>query len=379
MADGKLLVIGGHISDGHGTKDADVFDPATEQWTRLPDMTHGRWYPTATVLPNGQVMASSGADENHVFVKPVEFWNGSSWRLLDVPNGWGYYPRLFVAPNGKIFYAGEWDLTRWFDPSTGKFQVITTRLVVDREYGGTVMYAPGKIIEAGGGSPPTNSVELIDINEAAPKWRAGRPMEFARHQVNATILADGKVLITGGTAGESNSNEAQAVKFAEMWDPATEQWSTLAPQVNPRIYHSTAVLLPDARVLTAGGGEAIGQTQETNAEIFSPPYLFNPDGSLAVRPVIQSAPAEVHYGQSFTVQAQGASTVQRANLIRLGSATHAFNQSQYIYPLTVTQSGSTLTATAPPSPNLAPPGPYMLFLLNDKGVPSVAKVIMVKN
>jgi hypothetical protein len=378
-ADGKLLVVGGHIADGRGTKDAHIFDPATEQWTKLPDLNFGRWYPTATVLPNGMTMASSGADENHIFIKPVEIWDGSSWRVVDVPNGWGYYPRLFVAPNGKIFYAGEWDLTRWFDPSTGKFQVIGNRSVFDRTYGGAVMYEPGKIIYAGGGDPPTNSVELIDINQATPTWRTGRPMAFTRHLLNATILADGQVLITGGTSGPGLVNEAQAVKFAELWNPATEQWSTLAPQVHPRIYHSTAVLLPDARVLTAGGGEAIGLTQQTNAEIFSPPYLFNADGSLAVRPVLTSAPAELHYGESFTVQAQGASTVQHGNLIRLGSATHAFNMSQYIYPVTFTGSGGTLTTTAPPSPNLAPPGPYMLFLLNDKGVPSVAKIVMIKN
>jgi galactose oxidase-like protein/List-Bact-rpt repeat protein len=378
-ADGKLLVVGGHISDGHGTKDAKLFDPATEQWTTLPNLHYGRWYPTATVLPNGTTMVSSGADENHVFIKPIEIWDGSSFRVVDVPNGWGYYPRLFVAPNGKIFYAGEWPLARWFDPSTGKFTIIGDRSVLDRGYAGGVMYAPGKVIYAGGGSPPTNSVELIDLNVAAPTWRMGRPMAFARHQVNATILADGKVLITGGTAGPGKTNEGQAVKFAELWNPATEQWTTMSAQVHPRIYHSTAILLPDARVLTAGGGEAVGMTQQTNAEIFSPPYLFNPDGSLAVRPVITSAPTELHYGQSFTVQAQGASTVQRGNLIRLGSATHAFNMSQHIYPVTFTQSGSTLTSMAPTSPNLAPPGPYLLFLLNDKGVPSVAKIVMLKN
>jgi hypothetical protein len=134
-------------------------------------------------------------------------------------------------------------------------------------------------------------------------------------------------------------------------------------------------------VLSSGSGEGGGVTfasSELSGQVFSPPYLFNPDGTLAKRPVITSAPARIGYGQSFTVETQEAGAVTRGNLIRLSSVTHAFNMSQVIYPLSFSATGpTTLRATAPASGKLAPPGPYMLFLLNGKGVPSKARMVLV--
>jgi hypothetical protein len=141
------------------------------------------------------------------------------------------------------------------------------------------------------------------------------------------------------------------------------------------------LLLPDARVLSSGSGEGGGVLYENSdftAQVFTPPYLFAPDGTLAARPAITSAPSRISYGQSFAVETPGAGSITRGTLVRLSSVTHAFNQSQLIYPLTFSAGGSTsLTAAGPTSANLAPPGPYMLFLVNGSGVPSRAAMVTV--
>jgi hypothetical protein len=244
-----------------------------------------------------------------------------------------------------------------------------------------VMYAPGKIMYAGGGDPPTSSAEVIDLTRPAPAWRSVAPMRFARRQMNATLLADGQVLVTSGTSGPGFNDVTSPVYAAELWNPATETWTTLARESVGRTYHSTALLLPDGRVLSSGSGEGGGvpfESSQFSAQVFSPPYLFNPDGTLATRPVITSAPSRITYGQPFTVRTPDAAAVTRGTLIRLGSVTHAFNQSQLIFPLTFSAAGATtLTATGPSSASWATPGPYMLFLVNGNGVPSTARMVTV--
>jgi hypothetical protein len=243
------------------------------------------------------------------------------------------------------------------------------------------MYAPGKVLYVGGGDPPTNSAEVIDLNQASPSWRSVPGMAFARRQLNATILADGQVLVTHGTSGSGFNDVASAIHAAELWNPATESWSTMANESKSRAYHSTALLLPDARVLSSGSGEGGGVLYENSdftAQVFTPPYLFNPDGTLAARPSIISAPSRISYNQPFTVEIPEGGSVTRGTLIRLSSVTHAFNQSQLIYPLTFSVTApTTLTAVGPSSANLAPPGPYMLFLVNGSGVPSRAAMVSV--
>jgi hypothetical protein len=206
-------------------------------------------------------------------------------------------------------------------------------------------------------------------------------MQFARRQMNATILADGKVLVTNGTSGAGFNDVSRAVHEAELWNPATESWTTMAKEVVGRTYHSAAMLLPDGRVLSSGSGEGGGvsfESSQLTAQLFSPPYLFNPDGTPAQRPAITSAPSKIGYGGTFSVGSPNAGAVGRGTLIRLSSVTHAFNQSQLIVPLTFTATGgTTLRAAGPANANLAPPGPYLLFLLNQQGVPSVGRIVTV--
>jgi hypothetical protein len=383
--DGRLLVTGGTSPNTRGLRVATVFDPASNGWSATTSMAQGRYYPTLTTLPNGEILVVSGHDTSLTVVTIPEVWNGASWRRLtsaslSIPSP--YYPAMFVAPNGKVFLAGFPQTSRYLDVSgTGQWSTVANRNVADRTMGSAVMYAPGKILYAGGGDPPTASAEVIDLNQAAPSWRTVARMAYARRQLNATLLADGKVLVTGGTSGPGFNDQAGAVHTAELWDPVTETWSIMASEAKNRTYHSTAMLLPDGRVLSSGSGEGGGvayANSELSAQVFTPPYLFNRDGTLAARPSITSAPATLGYGQSFTVQTPDAGAVSRGSLIRLSSVTHAFNQSQLIYPLTFTAATTTsVQALAPANGNLAPPGPYMLFLINKSGVPSVAKMVML--
>jgi WD40 repeat protein len=391
LPDGRLLVVGGTSAQTRGLRRAAIYNPATSSWSTTRDMAQGRYYPTNTTLPNGHILAVSGHDSALSVVTIPEVWNGTAWRRLttaplSIPTP--YYPTMFVAPNGKVFLAGFSQPSRYLDVNgTGQWTPVANRIVADRVLGTAVMYAPGKIIYAGGGKglpydgPPTASAEVIDLNQPSPSWRAIQAMSFARRQLNATILADGSVLVTGGTSGPGFNSQGGAVHTAELWDPVTETWKIMAAETRNRTYHSTAILLPDGRLLASGGGEG-GDVpyvnSEFSAQIFSPPYLFNSDGTLAARPSITSAPARLSYGQSFTVRAPSAASIQRGHLIRLSSVTHAFNMSQLLYPLTFSVTGSnTLSAVAPPNGNLAPPGPYMLFLINDVGVPSMAKFVTI--
>jgi hypothetical protein len=247
----------------------------------------------------------------------------------------------------------------------------------DRGYGTAVMYRPGKILIAGGDSPPTNTAEVVDLNDPSPAFRFTQSMIHARRQVNSTVLPDGKVLITGGTSGIGFSDETHAELSAELWDPATETWTELASMQIVRVYHSVALLMPDARVLVGGGGEGAGVTDQRNIEMFSPPYLFNSDGSPAARPQITTAPSAIGYGATFQVSSPDAASVTSVVLIKSGSVTHAFNFNQRFIPVGFSAGGGSLTVTAPGDPKVAPPGHYLLFILNAQGVPSVARIVQI--
>src|SRR5436190_14631234 len=190
-----------------------------------------------------------------------------------------------------------------------------------------------------------------------------------RKLFNATILADGKVLVTGGSRGteDPNTQPSNPAYESELWDPATGTWTTMASLTTIRSYHSIALLLPDGRVLSAGG--TFGGA---SAEIYSPPYLFK--GS---RPTISSAPTSVAYGQLFFVGTPNATSISEVTLIALSSVTHNFNMGQRISRPLFSQATGGLNVTVPSNPNTTPPGHYMLFILNSNGVPSVAKIIAI--
>ena len=379
LPDGRLLVAGGHISDNKGVKQAAIFNSLTNSWDPAASMRAGRWYPTMTVLVDGQVAVVAGSDENASGNTLAEMWNGSGWRTLDGASlNLSFYPWMHSAPDGRVFMSGPEATSRFLNPSgTGEWTDGARSTGGFREYGSSVMYAPGKILIMGGGDPPTNSAETIDLNVGGG-WRPTGPMQFRRRQLSATVLPDGRVLAVGGTQGAGFNDESQRVLAPEVWDPSTGTWTTLASMQIGRLYHSTAVLLPDARILVAGGGRcAACLVDHRDAELFSPPYLFAPDGSPAQRPVVSSAPTSVGYGQTFAVSTPDAATISRVTWVRLPSTTHSFNQNQWFNELSFSQESGVLTVTAPPNAYQAPPGHYMLYILNGSGVPSVAKVVQI--
>jgi Domain of unknown function (DUF1929) len=211
---------------------------------------------------------------------------------------------------------------------------------------------------------------------------ATSPMAFGRRQHNLTLLADGSVLATGGNStGAALVDMNGGVYNAERWNPATGNWTTLAAQAVTRQYHSTALLLPDGRVLSSGGGicgtcDQVGYLAK-NAEVFTPPYLFKKDGSgqLAPRPEIACAPGTVSHGTSFQITTPNAASIQKVGLVRLGSQTHSVEMEARYLPLSFTAGNGTLTASVPANVYTAVPGIYMLFIVNSDGVPSVAKMV----
>jgi hypothetical protein len=378
LPDGRLFVAGGHISADQGTPDTNVFDPATGAWQALPPMARGRWYPTNTTLPSGDVVTMAGRDENGDLVLLPEVWNGTEWRpLTSAALALPYYPRNFVAPDGRIFYAGEQQQSRYLDVAgAGRWTNGPLRKFGTRDYGSAVMYAPGKILYAGGGDPPTDSAEIIDLNQPSPTWTFTGEMAFARRQMNATLLPTGDVLVTGGTSSGGFNDPAGVVRAAELWHPATGTWTTLASSAVVRVYHSTALLLPDGRVLYSGSGDGdLGaEADERSYELYSPPYLFN-----GARPTITGAlPPSAGYGLTQVVNTPDGPEIAQVTLIRLGSVTHAFDQSELLVPLSFSRVATGLTINLPASRTAAPPGPYMLFLVNANGVPSVGRMMLLQ-
>jgi hypothetical protein len=372
LADGRLLVPGGHIADSVGLSKTSVYNAFTNTWSAAPDMNAGRWYPTVTTLPNGDALVLSGDIDTTVGVNPMpqvyqtatNTWRDLTGAQLIQPT----YPMMFVAPNGKVIDVAPTMVTRYLDTNgTGAWSTVANHNFYNwRHYGSAVMYAEGKILVAGGGDPPTATAEVIDLNVPSPAWRTVAPMSIARRHLNATLLPDGTVLVTGGTYGPGANNETTPVFTAELWNPATEKWTTLSSASVPRLYHSSALLLPDGRVVTNGGDNI------ADVEIFSPPYLFK-----GARPAVSGVPAAVGYGQRWPIQSPDAASIVKVTLIRLAAVTHAFDQNQRLNVLPFTLGSGAIEITTPANANLAPPGHYMLFAVNSNGVPSIGTLVKI--
>ena len=453
LPDGRLIVTGGHSTErgaaleGHGAINTNVFDYRTERWqgnpiptptpfgdVPPPNMNNGRWYPFNVTLDSGETMVASGSfipagstvsvqnDIAQIFgldgtwrdVKGLGATFGSQYTLRN-------FPFLHLLPNGQVYVAGHtgsiapWLLT--YSTINGEGEWAGAQWMHSSHQAGTsVQYEPGKIMNIGGGTFGTqaiNGYETIDLTGPTGTlgdqiWTPMTTMGFPRVNHTGTLLPDGRLLVTGGSScGGFNNHSCMnggPVLTPELWNGTN--WQQMANHQVARGYHSTAILLPDARVMIAGGGLpaaagespsagitcGVGDTRavcrkygHNEVEIFSPPYLFLSTGERAPRASITHAPEDVTYGQTFQV---GVGTV-RANevsevvLVKLGAVTHGFNQDQRRVKLTATVTNDlTLNVTAPADSKVAPPGHYMLFLMKTNGqqkTPSVARIIRVGN
>ncbi|HEX3975509.1 MAG TPA: fibronectin type III domain-containing protein [Solirubrobacteraceae bacterium] len=391
LPDGRVLVVGGYggLSTGQiGIVDTTIFDPATNTWSRVADMHSPRWYPDLTELGDGRYVAISGNDTNanHWADTPEVFDpTTGQWTLLTgVSTSQVHeeeYPFSYLIPNGNVFTIGpSEDLSfelnvsaKTWTPVGGSSGVVN---------GSSVMYLPGKVLYSGGAanlnpsSPAAATTATIDLTSATPQWHQTTPMAHARIYHTLTMLADGTVLAVGGepTAGQTGQTEVSGgVLPSEIWDPNTQTWSPAAATGTTRGYHSTALLMPDGTVLVGGSGHAnAGLAGQLSSQVYSPAYL-----AKGPRPTISSVPSSVSYGSNFNVSMGDASTVSAVNLISLGSDTHQSDMDQHFVPLSFTQSGNTLSIQSPSGGTYAPPGHYMLFILNANGVPAIAPIIAV--
>ena len=372
-AGNQVFIAGGDNWTGSSTtntanNNSNLFDYNVDTLTRQDNMNRARWYSSTITLLDGEVYTQGGkSGEDHPEIRSP---NGN-FRLLsgaDTSALFYYFPRNFIAPDGRVF---------GYDANGNMYYVNTSgagSLTALWQYSGpkgressAAMYRPGRILQFGGS---TKTAKIIDITGGTPVLTSTGGLSSQRMWVNATILADGKVLATGGS---EVSNEMTGVNYkAEIWNPSTGQWTLGAAEAQARLYHSTALLLPDASVLVAGGG-AVGPQTNTNGEVYYPPYLFDASGGWATRPAIDSAPTYIQIGGSFAVDMANTEAVSRVTLVRTGSVSHSFNMNQRFVELVFQQNGSRLTVQAPTKGADAPPGFYLLFALNSSGTPSIAK------
>jgi hypothetical protein len=389
LANGQVLFAGGTLQYDpfYGAQNAAIFDPSqpvASAFTNVASMANGRWYPTLTTLPNGQVIAMSGLGTNGSLTNAIETYNPGSNTWSSAGTGPGVlYPRFHVLPNGQLFYSGPSQDTYFFNPSGNTWTYLgNTNYQNQRGYGTSVLlplspangYDP-KVMIMGGDNPATNTTEIVDLNNPGAGWQWGPLMSQPRIEMNAVILPTGKILALGGATYDEDTTHASL--NADLYDPASKTFSSAGANTYPRLYHSVALLLPDATVWLAGGNPTRG-VYEQHMEIYKPAYLFTPSGGLAARPSIGSGtPTSIAYGSQFTLQTSSQASIASVVLVRTGAVTHAFHADQRLVGMNFTRVTGGLKVTAPPNSNIAPPGYYMMFIVNRSGVPSKALIVQL--
>ncbi len=390
MLNGQVLTSGGDLTVNGARNSANntttIFTPASNSIAPNTAMTYARWYATLLGLPDG-TLAVFGGRQNVGQLTPIipvptpEIYNPSlgTWTQLSGAtstaafgaNWW--YPRVHVAPGGKIFVLNSTN-GRMFYLSTANGGSITASTVTAPTGNialPTIPFAPGKLLSV----RSNQQVIVVDYSTSTPVVTATDPIDQVRFWASGTVMADGRVVVTGGS---QVANKLTGVDYqAQIWDPKTGHWTAGASATKPRLYHSNAMLLPDASVLTGGGG-APGPLTNLNAEIYYPPYLYNADGTPATRPTLASTDLSSYDpGATLTATVGPTDTISRMTLVRTGSSTHANNVDQRFIELSFTQTGQSLVTTLPADNTVLVPVYYMLFVINSAGVPSIAKIFPV--
>jgi hypothetical protein len=416
LANGNVLLAGGTLEydsqtlNGkfHGGKFAYEVDWSSGSVGNKTEMAHGRWYPTQITLPDGKVFVCQGLDEYGVNSRLVEYYDPAnrSWQIrLDNSTrtycvGQGQevyypeagktcygpgtapyvtlYPRMHLMPNGLIACVGMGVDDRVYDPNT--YNWVWTAKTIVRHYGTSVLCPiqntdteKGKILVCGGSTPGAKDPATTTVQIAEPSGTNGltrrnvQSMNYARKHISPVILPTGQIVIFGGNQQGATS----PVLNPEMFDPVSETWTVWPAATVPRMYHSVALLLHDGRVWTAGT-TANQFTKEPRVEIFNPWYTSE------TRPTISSAPTGGAYGNTITIPTPNAASITKVSLVRVSSTTHHYNTDQrLIWLQIVSKTSSSVTVTAPINNTLAPPGYYLVHVLNSAGVPSVGTFIKI--
>lgn len=396
---GQVLLVGGDASvngvRNYATKDVNVFDYASNLISAAPTkMAFNRWYATVVTQPNGEQLVLGGRNDkdfagtasvpattaSYITIPEMRGADGAWRSFATLSNDYAYgaigsswfYPRAWVKPDGNTFILAHNGMTFTMDPKgAGTLVKHAAKAPLGRNTLPSVMFAPGRVLSV----RENRTAVVVDINATEPVVSGAGSVSASRYWGNATVLADGKVWVSGGS-GVTNEL-VDVAQRSELWDPATNTWKLTASAAQPRLYHSTAILLRDGTVATGGGG-APGPLRLLDAEIFYPPYLFKRDGSgeLFTRPRIIKAPTtSLGWDQPFSITIT--SDAARVTLVRNGAVTHAFNNDTRFFELPVSQSANIVSLRTPANANLAPPGYYMLFVWNRWGVPSIAATLKI--
>ncbi len=387
LADGTQLLMGGaQFEPGvNALNDAYAFNWQTEQYTQLPNMNRIRWYPSTIIHGDGTIWVyggtslGGGANKDNT----IEFYDPdtNTWTMAggqNIPNQiYEAYIRIHLMPDGKVFKSGAHQTASMYDPVARTWTTIdNTNRNSPRNDGISIRLHDGRIMIAGGVNihveqPPTATAEIIDLTQPSPTWQNIASMNEARLEINGVLLPDGNVIVVGGNQGQYGTVQ----KSPELYNPDTNTWTYMATHQNERGYHSTSVLLPDGRVISSGGTIA-GDPVDPFAkqfDIWSPYYLFK-----SPRPVINTLNTTANYGQQLTMTYSSANPVTNVVIRRPGSATHSFYYDQISVPVNLdSDNGSTATFTVTSNSNIFPPGYYLVFLMNNDGVPSVAKWLQI--
>lgn len=415
LPDGRLFSAGGNLSynggNNLGQRETAAFDPVAGEWARRRTMQVGRWYPALVELEDGRILVVSGKNDTDGALNRIfEIYDGATDtfdQLVDPQiafPGMPFYAHLFLQDNGKVFFsggrmddgiaqpAGILDLKR----SPVGFAPVASQVAPElRNQSASVLLPPAQsqnVMIIGGGpqddlTSATGATERIDLHAAAPAFTLAMPLSLPRMHLNAVLLPDRTVFVSGGAIhheAQLDNDRPQPVAIArprlqaEIYEPENDSWRAAATATVIRLYHSVALLLPDASVVTAGGnpppyGHLVPWEEQPNEElkleVYRPPYLFR-----GRQPRIEDVVKEWSYGATIGIDSPDTGTVLWAELIRPGSTTHAFDNAQRLVDLPILATTVTgLTVRAPLSPTLAPPGWYMLFLVDTDRVPSAAR------
>ena len=375
---GNVMIFGGDARGEGGPVNGAVNDVLVFDYANLTlrdatqgEMQYDRWYGSSITLANGEIMVLGGRGG---FEDVPEVFNANTgWRTLTGVNIniSYYYPKMWVTSDGSVVaFTGTGKIYRINTAGIGSSQEIGTVNFPHQNTFPGVMYDVDKVAIVGSDA----KIYVADLGATTPTFTAVADVLSARRDGGMSVLPDGRVVITGGST--QFNVLSTAVYVTEVWDPATNEVEQVESLALARLYHSTHLLLPDGTVWSAGGG-APGPLTNLNAEFYAPDYLYGADGTLADRPVITDAPSNVDNGETFLISVEDSGVIDRVTTVRSGALTHAVNNDARFVELDFqVVDGSTIEVTAIGANSMVP-GAWMLFVLDDNGVPSVASMLGV--
>lgn len=394
LPDGKVLVASGvskllkpvyperPLDSGRNVTQTETYDPASGRWSENGARARKSLplYPRLHLLPNGHVFYAAAGQAFNPF---GQAYDEPTWAIASV-----YDPK--VKRWRDLGVPGLNTLAPGFRGST--FSIM---LPLKPDSNGTYtkarfLAAGGVLLPTPGSYLPTDSSTITTVDTAGPTEtmateRTG-PLSRPRWYSTGVLLPTGQVLAFSGADRDAVASPGveMPIRQAEMFDPATKRWRKLALGNRPRTYHNTAALLPDGRVVVAGHAPIATMylrqdnvpgfapnRRDPSFEIYSPPYLFK-----GGRPRIEGSPSKIGYGGSFGVGLGSGADIDKVVLTRNTAITHLVDANQRAVELDFEQSGANLQVKAPPRRAVAPPGPYLLWVVKN-GVPSVARQVAV--